>query len=352
MLAVRKTEAAFGVEMLEVSPPEIRKPDDVLIDVVAAGICGSDIHALEWTRGYEFMVPHLPLTLGHEFAGIVAAVGTGVTRFKQGDHVTVWPVIGCGECFACRDDRRQDCSCRHAIGLHWDGAFSDRVVVPEESCFRLPDDLDLDIGALTEPFCVALNAIDIAEFRLGDSVVVLGPGPIGLAIAWLAQRTGARTILAGFDDDVRLRTGRQIGLTHLVDLREETLQDAVQRIVGRPVDRVIEASGAIQSVHDGLAILRSSGIFTVVGIHSRNLEIDLTGFVRGKKQLRAAHDSPRYAWEKVISLLAEHGDELRPMISHTLPMDRALEGFELARRKQAVKVILRPPASTPPPMKG
>jgi L-iditol 2-dehydrogenase len=340
MLSVRKTSPGFGLEIVDVPLPGPPGPGDVLIEVSAAGICGSDIHAYEWTAGYEFMTSHMPLTVGHEFAGTILEVGTDVTHLRKGESVAVWPIVGCGHCLACLDDRRQDCPSRRVIGLHHDGAFAERVVVPADCCFVLPSDLEPRIGALAEPFAVAQNAVDIAEIKPDDVVVVLGPGPIGLAIAWLVHKTGAKTILVGLDNDRRLATARAMGLDTLVDLRDESLPAAIARLVGRQVDRVIEATGAVQSIHDAIDILRSSGILVVVGIHSKPLELDLTRFVRSKLQLRAAHDSPRHVWERIITVLHEHADEVRPMITHELPMERALEGFELARRREASKVML------------
>jgi L-iditol 2-dehydrogenase len=343
MLALRKTGPGSGLQLAEVEPPGAPAPGDVLVQVDAVGICGSDIHVYEWTSGYGFMTSFMPMTLGHEFAGHVVAAGDGVTALAPGDAVTVWPTIACGTCRASLAGRPQDCQERRVIGLHRDGGYARQVAVPAGNCIRLPNGLDPALAALAEPLSVGQNAVDIADVGPGDVVLVLGPGPIGLGIAWLAQQQGADpVILAGYDDRLRLDCGRRMGLRHLVDLKDEKLEDAVQRIVGRPVDRVIEATGVTRSIHDGLSVLRSSGILVVAGIHSENLEIDLTRLVRDKKQLRTAHDTSVSAWPRVLDHLARHGDELGQMISHRLPLAAALEGFELARRKQAVKVILEP----------
>lgn len=343
MLALRKTEPDAGVHLADVLPEPDPGPGDVVIEVAAAGICGSDIHAYEWTTGYAFMTAHLPLTLGHEFSGRVRRLGAGVTGLKIGDRVTVWPTVACQTCRDCLASRPQDCQARLVIGLHRDGGFAGHVTVPARNCMAVPDGLDLDLAALAEPLCVAQNAVDIAGIGPGDAVLVLGPGPIGLGIAWLAQHLGADpVILAGYDDALRLDCGRRMGLRHLVDQKSESLADAVARIAGRPIDRVIEATGVVQSVHDGLGVLRSSGVLVVAGIHADNLEIDLTRLVRDKKQLRTAHDTTAGAWPKVLGLLAAHGPQLGQMISHRLPLGQALKGFELARCKEAVKVILQP----------
>lgn len=343
MLALRKTAPEFGLDIQEIAAPDVPGPDDLLVEVAAAGICGSDLHVYEWSRGYEFMADRLPTTLGHEFAGRVLAIGGNVADFKPGDAVTVWPTVACGTCLSCAAGRPQECGGRRIIGLHVDGAFAERVIVPAGNCFRLPRDLPLDVAALAEPLCIAINAVEVAEVRPGDSVLVLGPGPIGLAVAWLAQDAGCDpVVLAGLNDPARLHCARRMGIRHRVELAQDSLDMAVQRICGRPVDRVIEATGVARSIPDGLAVLRPGGILVVAGIHSEMLELDLTCFVREKKQLRAAHDATRAAWDRAVALLAAHGDALAQMISHKLPLERALEGFELARRKEAVKVLLVP----------
>ncbi len=342
MLAFRKTAPAFGADIVTVPEPTLPAAGMATIEVAAAGICGSDIHAYEWTPGYEFMETCLPLTLGHEFSGVVKAVGEGVQNIKAGDRVVCWPTIACGKCHACSSGRPQDCGDRRIIGLHVDGAFAGRVTVPAINCRTVPNDLPLDVAALAEPLAVAVHAVNTAEISNGDRVVVLGPGPIGLGMAFVASRRGADVLIGGFNDDVRLRHARDLGIAGTVDLATETLSEAVQRHFGRSVDRVLEATGIATSVAEGLAVLRSSGIFVVAGIHSRPLELDLTRFVREKKQLRAAHDTTNEALLEAISLLAEHTQLLSALATHRLPLSRAADGFELARSREAVKVLLIP----------
>ncbi|KGE01921.1 MULTISPECIES: alcohol dehydrogenase catalytic domain-containing protein [Rhizobium/Agrobacterium group] len=342
MLAFRKTAPAFGADIVTVPEPTLPAAGMATIEVAAAGICGSDIHAYEWTSGYEFMQRFLPLTLGHEFSGIVEAVGEGVQDIQVGDRVVCWPTIACEKCHACSAGRPQDCSDRRIIGFHVNGGFAGRVTVPAINCRVVPTDLPLDVAALAEPLAVAVHAVNTADISAGDQVVVLGPGPIGLGMAFVASKRGAEVLVAGFNDDVRLKHARDLGVAATVDLARETLREAVEQHFGRPVDRVLEATGISTSVAEGLAVLRSSGIFVVAGIHSRPLELDLTRFVREKKQLRAAHDTTNEALSEAISLLADHAQVLSAMATHRCPLSKAAEGFELARSREAVKVLLIP----------
>lgn len=349
MLALRKTTAAYGAELATVDTLPAPAEGQVLIAVAAAGICGSDIHAYEWTPGYEFMTAAMPLTIGHEFAGTVRAVGAGVTGLKAGDRVTCWPTVACGHCAACRRDAPEHCQNRSILGLHADGGFAEALLAPAVNCRIIPDHLPLEVAALTEPLSVAVNAVDVADVAASDKVVVLGPGPIGLGIAFVAQTRGATVLLCGFNDAFRLDTARAMGIAHCADLAEESMATAVARAFDGPADRVIEATGVARSVSDGLAALRSGGILVVAGIHSGHLDLDLTRFVREKKQLRAAHDTTAQALANAIALLAAHADVLARLITHRQPLARAIEAFELARSRQAVKVLLIPQAESENP---
>ncbi|AYD03842.1 alcohol dehydrogenase catalytic domain-containing protein [Neorhizobium sp. NCHU2750] len=342
MIALRKTAAAFGLELVSLDQPTAPPHGHLLIEVAAAGICGSDLHAYEWTPGYEFMAANLPVTVGHEFAGIVRSAGQGVADFEAGDRVVCWPTKTCGQCSSCLAGEPQNCSRRSIIGLHCDGGFADVVAVPAVNCRHIPDGLDLSLAALSEPLAVAVNAVDVADVKRGDRVAVLGPGPIGLAIAWVAKHRGAEVLIAGMRDSLRLALALNMGIDHAVDLADKSLEQAVNDAFGRSVDRVIEATGVARSVSDGLAVLKPGGIFVVAGIHSRPLELDLTRFVREKKQLRGAHDTTDRALREAIQLLADNADVLSMLVTHRRPLSGGIEAFELARSRQAVKVLLFP----------
>lgn len=342
MIALRKTTAAFGAELVDVDAPDVASPGCVLVKVASAGICGSDVHAYEWTPGYEFMTAHMPVTIGHEFSGVISAVGTDVAHFSVGDRIVCWPTVACGKCPACAAGRPQHCASRAVIGLHRDGGFAECVEVPARNCFRVPESLNLELAALAEPLSISVNAVDVADVAPGDRVVVLGPGPIGLGAAWVAASRGADVLLAGFNDEPRLAIARSMGIARTADLATTTLEAAVLDAFGDKADRVIEATGIAASITDGLSVLRAGGILVAAGIHSRPIELDLTRFIREKKQLRAAHDTTSAAFSQALGLLAENAAVLARMITHRRTFSDAAEAFELARARQAVKVMLSP----------
>jgi 2-desacetyl-2-hydroxyethyl bacteriochlorophyllide A dehydrogenase len=344
MLAIRKTAPRPGLEVARVQEPDSPGHGEVILEVAAAGICGSDVHVYEWTRGYEWMQQRLPVTLGHEFAGRIVAVGSAVEGLRCGDQVTVWPTVACMRCPQCLRGQPQFCSAKVTLGLDRDGAFAKYVRVPAVSCFALPSGLDPAIAALTEPLCVGENAVRVAGVELGDTVLVLGPGTIGQACAFMARRRGAaRVIVVGKNDAPRLGVADRVGATDVLDLAQGLLQPLLSATLGiDEVDVVVEATGAAESVSDGLRVLRRGGVLASAGIHARPVEVDMTALVRKKQQIRGAHGSTRRSWESVVALLAESTGQLRPMITHRIGLDDAIEGFELSRKREASKVVLCP----------
>ncbi|MEZ5816178.1 MAG: alcohol dehydrogenase catalytic domain-containing protein [Hyphomicrobiaceae bacterium] len=343
MLTLKKMKAGFGLEAVDAEEPPAPGADEVLVRVENVGVCGSDVHIYEWTDGYDFMLPHLPVTLGHEFAGHVAAAGPGV-EIATGTRVAVIPPVACGICTGCRTGGPAACTARSSIGLVRDGGFARLARVPVSNLLFLPEALDTEIGALVEPLAVCADAVMVGEVKLGDTVLVLGPGTIGQGMALMARAAGAgRVIVAGRADGPRFEVLRQLGFDDIVDVAEAPLTEQVLALTGgQPVDVVIEATGHPPSIVDGLGALKKGGVLVVAGIHPGPLTLPLTVFVRNRHQLRASHSTQRGTWDRVVSLLARDPESFRPMITHRMPLERGLEGFELARQRVASKVMLRP----------
>ncbi|HTZ77252.1 MAG TPA: alcohol dehydrogenase catalytic domain-containing protein [Stellaceae bacterium] len=343
MKALQKTQPAFGVELREVEPPRAPGPGEVLIEVGATGICGSDLHVCEWTGGYEFVAKAMPLTLGHEFAGRIVGAGGGVVGLPMGTRVTVLPSVVCGECPACRSGDPDQCANRVGLGMTKPGAFAPLVLAPAENCVALPEGVDDELAALTEPLTVGARAVEVGGVGPGDRVLVLGPGTIGQAIAIMAREAGAREVtIVGRDDGPRIACLRSLGFERAIDTATEPLESQLARLGGAGFDVVFEAVGIAATLTQGLALLRKGGVLVVAGIHPAPVTIDVTRMVRDQQQLRGTHRASRATWERVVRLLAEKGAAIRPMITHRVSLDQAVEGFELARRKLASKVIVLP----------
>lgn len=340
MKALRKTAPAFGLEMQDIPPPAAPGPGEVLVRVDAAGICGSDVHIYDWSGGYDFITPAMPVTLGHELAGHVAALGPDVAGLSSGAPVVVIPSVTCGHCHACTQGDPDDCLDRRGIGMTRAGGFAPLVLAPARNCMALPPDFDPAIAALTEPLVIGARAVSVGAVAPGDRVLVMGPGTIGQAIALMARDAGAAEVtVVGQDDALRLEVLRQLGFDRLFDLAHGPLDRVMDR--GK-YDVVFEVTGVPAVVQQGLALLRRGGVLVVAGIHPRPALVDLNVLVREQQQMRGTQRGKRADWQRAFGFVLREGTRLAPMVTHRLPLSRALEGFELARRKMASKVMLLP----------
>jgi threonine dehydrogenase-like Zn-dependent dehydrogenase len=339
MQALRKIRPEAGLELVDVPVPVLEADsNDVLVKVSATGICGSDLHVDDWTPSYAFITQSIPVTVGHEFVGVAQ------TGPLAGQRVVVRPSVTCGVCAACTAGDHDGCEKRRGIGMTRDGAFAPWVQVPLRNCVAVPDSVSDELAALTEPLTISMQALRIAGDVAGKRVLVMGPGTIGQGIAALARRAGARqVVVSGFDDAARFDALRRMGFEALVDVSTQSLADGSRQYTGgEAFDVIFEATGVPEAITQGLALLRRNGIVVVTGIHARPLLLDLTPMVRNQQQLRGSFRPPESDWPLALKLMGEMDDVMRPMVSHVLPLSRAVEGFALAHAKSASKVLLRP----------
>ena len=219
MLALQKKSGGPGVDLMTVPAPDAPGPGEVIIEVAAAGICGSDLHIEQWTGGYDFLLPALPVALGHEFAGTLCTLGEGVDVSALGRRVVVKPSVACGKCGYCTHGDPDDCQNRKAIGLLQNGAFAKYVRVPFSQCIEIPDNLELELAALAEPLTISEHAVQDGGVKPGDRVVIFGPGTIGQGAALMARLAGAsQIVVVGHDDGPRFEVMRALGFNDYVDL--------------------------------------------------------------------------------------------------------------------------------------
>lgn len=346
MLAISKTQAQAGITLSPAPAPRSPQPHEVLVQVRAAGICGSDVSIYQWGEHYNFMQKHFPIVLGHEFAGVVLEAGSAVKHLVPGDKLVAMPSTSCMRCEQCLAGAPQMCPYKYTLGFTRDGAFAPYITLSAASCLKLPPHTDLELAALIEPLCVGDNAVDSAEIAPGDTVVVLGPGTIGQAIIHAAKWRGAGQIIAvGKNDSSRLQVAQAMGASALIDLADsgESLPLTIQALTGgKAVDVVIEATGHPSSIREGLQILRPGGILVATGIHKMPADFDLTALVRNKQQLRGAHGSTYPNWQRMIDRVAAQPEIIRPMLSKTLDLAEAEQGFQLCLQRKVSKVVLKP----------
>lgn len=343
MLALQKVRPGVGVELRDLPDLPRVEADEVLIRTHATGICGTDLHIAAWAPGYESMQSAMPVTLGHEFSGTIVSVGAAIELRFVGTRVTVRPSVLCGKCTACLSGDEESCADRRGIGIGRNGAFASFVAVPFANCVVLPSGLDPEIAALTEPMTVCAEAVDTAEVKKGDRVLVLGPGFIGQGIALFCEAAGASdVVICGHDDEPRLKTLDSLGFTNTVDTASTDTADALRRFLERGrFDAVIEATGAPQVVSETLSCLKKRGVFVVAGIHPRPAQIDLTQLVRNHQQIRGSYRAPVSTWHRVLAFLAANQDRVRAMITHRVDLADVEQGFALALGRTASKVVVR-----------
>jgi L-iditol 2-dehydrogenase len=341
MKALQKTAPGVGnVEVREVAEPKAGH-GQVVLEVGYTGICGTDLHI--YLDEYR-CVP--PVTLGHETAGTIAEVGPGVSGWKLGDRVTTETYFHtCGRCVHCLTGAPNLCPERRSIGTHVDGGFARRLLVPAHRLHRVPEGLDLRAAAMSEPLaCCIHGLIDLAQIRPGDTVVVSGPGPIGLLCLQVARAAGARTVLCGVDgDELRLEIGREVGASHAVNVQSQSLTGLLDELTdGRGPEVVVEAAGAAASLRQCLEVVRRGGTVVQVGLYGRPVEVDINLVPMKQLKLVGTFAHVPWAWDRALELMAAGRVLTAPLVSDVVPIDAWEAKFESLRQKRDCKVLLTP----------
>lgn len=341
MKAVVKYATGPGnVDLREMPEPEIR-PGHAIIQVEAAGICGTDLHI----QSAEYPCDP-PVTLGHEFSGIVAEVGPGVRTELLGRRVTCLPYFTtCGVCEYCRTDQPNMCPSRKSVGSGVNGAFARYVLVPEGSIRFLPDVIDFAAGALTEPLACCVKAVyDKSVLKPGDVVAVTGPGSIGLLTAQVARAWGATVVLAGTTADAsRMELARELGIQHTVDVQRESAVDLVKDLTsGAGATAVYECSGAAAGARLALDLVKRRGQYVQVGLFGKRIEWDADLAVMKEITISTTFASTPAVWDRSISLVADGKVQTRPLVTDILPLAEWESGFDRFRNKQGIKFVLAP----------
>ena len=339
---VKYAHGKGNVELRDVPEPS-PGPDEVMIEVKAAGICGSDLHIFD----EDIKLPiRPPVIIGHEFSGVIAEVGSSVTKWKPGDRVTSETSAHvCGECLPCRTGNYNVCAEKRLIGYWFNGAFAKYCVVPSRLVHKLPDNVSFLAGALCEPLACCVNGV-IEKTRIlpGDVVVIAGPGPIGLLSLQIAKSQGATVVLCGLSrDEKRLKLGEELGADLIINVEEEDpFQTVLKMTNGAGADVFLECSGSPNAVRMGFQLVRRMGQYTQLGLTGRpfSLDFDLVAYkeiiVRGMLGQRWT------SWNRGLKMLSKGLVKTEPLISDVLPLSQWEIGFQKFRRKEGIKIILKP----------
>jgi len=332
----------LAVELREVPIPEIRD-GEVLLEVGAVSVCGSDVHQSRNTHSWPV---NIPVVLGHEFGGTIARLGGGVTGFREGDRVVSETAAEiCGTCVMCRTGRYNLCPDRKGFGYGVNGAMAQFVRVPARCLHHIPNSLPFDIACLAEPHSVAYQTMCVnSNIAPGDFVVVIGPGPIGLLCARMAALSGASPLLvAGLTvDKPRLETARRLGATHVVDIETENLDEIVRAISPIGADLVCDASGASATLESALRLARPDGQVSKVGWSPERASTDVNPLVFKNVRLQGSFSHNYPVWERVIHLLDRGVTMADTIVGLRAPLAGWREAFDSMHDGRVIKSVLLP----------
>jgi len=332
---------------MDVDPP---KPagDEVLIEVRAVGVCGTDVEMYLGTMPYFKMGwTQYPITPGHEWAGVVVDRGAGVDDFKIGDRVTGDVTIGCGRCDNCMRGLYNLCFGKIEVGLcrGKDGAYAEYLTMPARHTYRLPDGLSFEEAAMTEPAATVVKAIRKAPFEPGAVCVIQGDGPIGLLGLQAAIACGAGlTVLSGTIDE-KLELGRRLGADVVVNVTREDLAAKVTDLTdGVGADYVMEASGSVQALRQAIDVARMGGTICVIGIHDKPVpQLDMGNIVVRELNIVTSVASQN-SFRQTLRLMGKRRIDVKPLISHEFPLSEAVHAMDVqqTRLRERVKILLKP----------
>ncbi|MCL6516329.1 alcohol dehydrogenase catalytic domain-containing protein [Alicyclobacillus sp.] len=353
MKALCKQTWQPGMALVDVPVPE-PAAGAVRLRVVGSAICGSDLHIYESAPGYEWL--SLPVTPGHEVAGVVDAVGPGVNPAWIGRRAVVNPYIPCGDCRQCRAGRPNLCDGGRAtlekvpsqalqIGFRRPGGMAEYVTAPVENLLPLAESIPDDVAAMLESFAVSAHATERVPLREDDVALVIGPGPIGLGVvAALKARGVHRILVSGLAQDAgRMRIAKALGASRVFDAGEAGYADVMEEETGGAgVDVVFDCSGHPKALADAVFSVRRGGAVVLVGIYGRPAELPANAVVRGEVSVVGTYGTTPEAFRWAVEQVEQGIVDLRPMITHVVQLEQADAGFHHALSKEGCKVVLKP----------
>lgn len=341
MKAVAKMRPGIGnVEYVEFPTPK-PFPNQALIEVKAAGICGTDLHIFK----DEFpSVP--PVILGHEFSGVVTEIGKSVKHINPGDRVVAELYVNpCGICHYCKTGYINLCLKRSGLGWSANGSFAKFIVVDENFLHVIPENLDFYEGAVIEPLAVScLGVIESTRVKAGDVIYVTGPGPIGLITAQVAMAEGGLVVIGGIgSDQSRLNIAKQLGIPHIINIEEINPIEYVKDLTkGLGADIIFECSGSEPAVNQCLEVIRKAGKFTQMGLFGKPISINMDRIVMKQIQFQGVFSSNWASWDRALRLIERKNINLQSIITHKFPLSDWRKAFDLLWNKEGLKVLLLP----------
>ncbi len=331
--------APYQIGLQEVEKPRLGSYD-VLIKVQCVGVCGSDLHTYRGT--HPFRKP--PVILGHEMAGEVVEVAEDVNLFKKGDRVSVEPQTYCHHCPSCYKGNYNLCSNKRILGTTpWPGAFAEYVVIPEDKVYLLPDGLSFEEGAMVEPLAVGIRAAQMAQPRIGDTVIIMGSGTIGLATLAALKEAGVTRTIATDVEDFNLAKAKELGAWTAVNVGRESLAEKVKEWTrGEGVDAAVIAVGVPSLIDESLGLVRKQGRVVLVALFDDKATIDTFKIVSSEAEVVGSWVYTGREFQAAIDLMSQGRIETNSFITHRWPIERVGEALDLVdkRTEDLIKIVL------------
>lgn len=312
-------------------------PEEILVQVKACGVCGTDSHI--YKGDYRVQFPVIP---GHEFSGIVVEAGEKA-YLQKGDRVTLDPNISDGTCVYCRQGKTHLCENLQALGVNMNGGFAEYCLAPHKQAYRIPDSISFETAAFTEPLACCIHGIDRAEIKLGDSVVILGSGPIGILLMQLARLAGAGQIIVSEPMKARRELAASFGADLVLDPTKEDVQAEVLKSTKVGANVVIEAAGIPPTVEIAPSLTRRGGMILLFGVSAIQAQAVINPYdiFNNELTLRGSFVNP-YTHQRSIDLLASGKVDVKPLISHRFGIEETERAIKTSRSSDALKVMVIP----------
>lgn len=343
MRALAKLEPRPGAVGIIDAPEPLPAEMEVVIKVLAAGICGTDLSILEWSEEIvDIYKPPLPLIMGHEFVGIVQDTGGRTRAFRDGTMVTANPMYFCGKCVYCQEGRHSICDNRPMLGLELPGAFAEYVKVRAPNVVEIPAGVPTEVAALSEPLSVAVHSTEQVPPK--GYAVVVGCGGIGLATVVVLKTIGLDgCIVMGLATDMeRLEIAKELGAEIVIVDKQDPVEFVREATQGRNADVVYETSGSYNAVQLALEVARKGGKIALVGLPHQRVDLPISKIATMEKELIGVRAYCATTWKKSTRLLSSCANDLRKIVTHTLPLKDGRTAFEIAARREGIKVLLIP----------
>lgn len=330
-------EGEGKLNIKEVSEPKITKPDDVLLRVEFAGICGTDVHILEVPPGHPATRGAI---LGHEYVGIVVDKGTDVKTVDVGDRVVVDPNLTCGTCRYCRRGLPNMCENFTTLGIYLNGGFAPYNVAPARALYKISKDVPLERSALAEPLSCVVNAMRKLSLQVGDNVVLIGAGPMGLLFLLMLKAQGAGKVIVIEPTPFRAKIAKELGADIVLNPREIDIKEAVMDLTELGADIVIDAVG--NQFATALDIVKRGGTILLFGMNENALpQIKQVIIPRYELKILGSYIS-WFSFPQTVAILESGNVQVEKLVTHKIPLTRLQEGIDIMKRGEGIKVLVNP----------